>query len=90
VTSQGFVVGITEHYSQHGPGFAGDKLVFSGTQTLSRGSRFQRMTYARTDSNHFTRTFEDGAGADGPLTVVSSGTCARVSSAPVPTPPPHP
>jgi hypothetical protein len=77
-------------YVASSPGFMGDKLVFSGTQTFPQGMRFERMTYTRTDPNHFTRVFEGGPSADGPLTVLSSEVCTRLSSAPVPTPaPPH-
>lgn len=82
LTAPGFV------FLASSPGFQDNKLVFSGTETGPQGTEFERMTYTRTDENHFTRTFESGASSSGPLTTSSVEDCVRVSSAPIPTPAP--
>jgi hypothetical protein len=75
-------------YMATSPGFVNDQLVFDGTATSPSGSRFQRMTYTRTDNDHFTRVFEYGPSptAKSPLTTFSTESCTRSAKAPVPSP----
>ncbi len=71
------------------PGFDGNNLIFTGTISGISGPLFERMTYARTDQDHFTRTFVVGRDAN-QTQVSSQETCTRISAKPVPSPAPRP
>jgi hypothetical protein len=71
------------------PGFDGNNLIFTGTISGVAGPLFERMTYARTDQDHFSRTFVVGQDANRARTV-SVETCTRLAAKPVPSPPPKP
>jgi hypothetical protein len=76
-------------YVATSPGFTGNSLVFNGTISGIVGPFFQRMTYTRTDADHFTRTFEVGQDAKSVRTN-STESCTRIAAKPVPTPIPRP
>jgi len=58
-------------------GWQGDALVFDGTGTIDGVSKPQRMTYQRSDPDHFVRTFAD-VPADGAPVVTSVEQCGRI------------
>jgi hypothetical protein len=72
------------------PGFVGRQLVFTGTLKLPNDTKFQRITYALTDADHFSRVFEAGPSAGGPFFVISSESCTHAANATPPNPAPTP
>jgi len=71
-------------------GWNGDRLEFDGLITSPTGTAAppafptvvssERMTYVRTDRDHFERTFETAPAKTGPWTQFSHESCARIAS----------
>lgn len=61
-------------------GWNGNTLAFLGSVVNGSQTVPRRMTYQRTDANHFTRMFETGASDSGPWKSSSQESCTRLSA----------
>jgi TonB family protein len=96
-TESGAVITVNEKLGPHSftatsNGWHGDILRFGGLSivapgqtvpaTATTGTTSERMTYVRTDQDHFSRRIEAAPVDTGPWTTVTNEVCARIASAP--------
>jgi len=82
----------TRTFTATSNGWNGDTLRFGGLSiiapgptvptTATTGATSERMTYVRTDQDHFSRKVESAPVDTGPWRTVTNEACARIASAP--------
>jgi hypothetical protein len=95
-SQRGPVTTITDEFANRlfvgtSRGWDGNRLVFNGTSNaqqmmdpapaLTSQPLFERLTFERSDAQHFTRVYETETSTDGPWTTRSADSCARIAAA---------